>query len=110
MLRVIEIIFILFSIVLIAKSLPIDDLQPKSTQNNVKIINYEFNQIPKVGYKYFYKLSDGQTKEEYGYYGENSELIVEGSYSYVVDDKTYTVNYFANKNGKQLLTGANWII
>jgi hypothetical protein len=98
----ITLLIVLF-LALAINALPIDskdDPQVKSLQNNPNVVHYEYNQIPNLGYKFSYELSDGQTREEFGYFGENLELIVEGSYSYVVGGKTYSVNYFANKSGK----------
>lgn len=83
----------------LAKNLPIisDDLMPQT-------LHYEFNQIHNVGYKFAYKLSDGQSREEYGFYDDNRVWHVEGFYSYNKDDKEFIVNYTADQNGKRCET------
>lgn len=83
---------------MLAKNVPIvgDDL------NKPQILQYEFNQIYNVGYKFLYKLSDGQSREEFGFYDDQRIWHVEGFYSYKVDDKEYIVNYTADKDGKKI--------
>lgn len=53
-----------------------------------------------------YLQDDQQKREEKGEQqllpgAERSTLVVRGSYSYVVGDTTYTVNYVADQNGFQ---------
>lgn len=48
-----------------------------------------------------YETSDGQTREEVGYFSDGENLLnVRGSYSYIGDDgKLVKVNYVADENG-----------
>lgn len=52
-----------------------------------------------------YELSDGQRHNEEGEVkniGEESAIVVKGSFSFVGDDgKTYVINYIADENGFQ---------
>lgn len=54
---------------------------------------------------YSFETSDGQKREEHGelrHVGSEQEgIAVHGSYSYVVDGVTFTVNYVADENGFQ---------
>ncbi|OXU24354.1 hypothetical protein TSAR_008472 [Trichomalopsis sarcophagae] len=56
-------------------------------------------------YRYGYELSNGQKHEESAQVetrsAEESVLRVRGSYSFVIDGITYTVNYVADENGFQ---------
>ncbi|XP_001602894.2 larval cuticle protein 65Ag1 [Nasonia vitripennis] len=56
-------------------------------------------------YRYGYELSNGQKHEESAQVetrsAEESVLRVRGSYSFVIDGVTYTVNYVADENGFQ---------
>ncbi|XP_031780215.1 flexible cuticle protein 12-like [Nasonia vitripennis] len=56
-------------------------------------------------YRYGYELSNGQQHEESAQVetrsAEESVLRVRGSYSFVIDGVTYTVNYVADENGFQ---------
>ncbi|XP_012266530.1 larval cuticle protein 65Ag1-like [Athalia rosae] len=65
----------------------------------------EQNNIGVGGYKYSYEQSDGQKKEETAEVvdegTEEQSLSVKGSYSFVIDGKTYLVTYTAGKDGYQ---------
>lgn len=90
------IIVIKANTLVLAKNLPVtkDDFKPHTLQ-------YKFNQIQNVGYKFSYKLSDGQSREEYGFFDDNRIWHVEGFYIYRVGDEEFVVNYSADQNGNK---------
>lgn len=79
------------------------DCAPAQDRNAVEVVKYEFNPSPDGGYSYSYELSDGSFKEEYAYQkqvGDQSILVVSGSYGYTGDDgKLYRVRYTSDENG-----------
>ncbi|CAO1320216.1 unnamed protein product [Diamesa tonsa] len=73
---------------------------------DVEILRNDFENIGVDGYKFGFKQSDGQTREEVAEVknlgSENEAISVKGSFSFVGDDgQTYTVNYIADENGFQ---------
>lgn len=54
---------------------------------------------------YSFETSDGQTRSEHAEVRdagtEDEHLAVKGSYSWVFEGVTYTINYVADKNGYQ---------
>ena len=69
----------------------------------VEVVNYGYNIFPNNSYNYLYELSDGQKKEEHGYFtldpSGNQVLNVFGFYRYFLDNKEYKVEYTSDTNG-----------
>ncbi|XP_028158530.1 uncharacterized protein LOC114351488 isoform X2 [Ostrinia furnacalis] len=61
----------------------------------------EIKNIAAGEYSYNYHTYDGgfQLKSETAKHDDKGDLIVEGQYKYVVDNKRYVVSYTADKNG-----------
>lgn len=68
-----------------------------------EVTHYEFERLPDDGYFFKYETSDGQTRNENGYFkniGDQRILVVSGSYSYIGSDgKNYQVRYTSDEKG-----------
>lgn len=67
-----------------------------------RILSQKFERLLNNGYNFFYKQSDGQTRNEVGSFDNDKKMLqVKGSYSYRGDDnKMYKVQYIADENGE----------
>lgn len=69
------------------------------------VLRYDNDNIGVDGYKFAYETSGGITAEEAGTVHdvglETEHISVRGSFSYLFDGVTYTVNYVADENGFQ---------
>lgn len=68
-------------------------------------LRYDVDNIGVDGYKYAYETSGGIKAEESAVLNnvgkEDEYIAVRGSFSYLYDGVTYTVNYVADNNGFQ---------
>lgn len=76
---------------------------PLTKQTTPEVTRYEFEQLPDNAYRFIYELSDGQFREESGYFkkqGDERILVVSGSYGWKdTDGKQYRVFYVSDENG-----------
>lgn len=90
-------------LILAVAALGLAESAPAQGRNAVEVVNSEFSTWPDGGYSYSYELSDGSYKDEYAYLkqvGDQSILVVSGSYGYTGDDgKIYRVRYTSDENG-----------
>lgn len=74
-----------------------------NAKKSAEIVRYEFQNFPDKAYHYVYETSDGQFKEESGFFrliGGIPVLTISGSYGYIGDDgKTYKVQYTSDEKG-----------
>ncbi|CAG9800238.1 unnamed protein product [Chironomus riparius] len=66
-----------------------------------QIVKYEFHQLSKFGYSFFYQLSDGHIRNETGLFDDKAGILrVTGIYSYIDEDQNkHLVRYSADENG-----------
>lgn len=74
-----------------------------NAKKSAEIVRYEFKNFPDNAYHYAYETSDGQFKDESGFFrliGGSPVLTVSGSYGYIGDGgKTYKVRYTSDEKG-----------
>jgi len=76
---------------------------PADVKSHPEVVEYEFEHRPENGYRFAYKLSDGQFRHEYGTFrkvGDKEILSISGRHGYVDEGgKKHSVQYTADENG-----------